>query len=237
MSGKVGIVAALEREVKPATKNWRVVEWDYDGRRFRFLENERCVLVCGGIGAEAARRATKAIITRYRPELIVSLGFAGALDRTMKVGDIFVPHRVTDAGDGSTVQMEGGDGALVTFSSIATAHQKETLAGAYGAQAVDMEAAAVARAAHLHGIRFQAVKAISDNKNFEMPELEPFIKQGEFRLTAFVAHMIMRPWLWPQVVRLAKNSRVATKTLCNWLDQYNSGSRVPGERTSWLASN
>jgi adenosylhomocysteine nucleosidase len=237
MSAKVAIVAALEREVRPALKRWRVLEGEHEGRHFCLYENDCCVLVCGGIGVEAARRAAELLITRYKPEMIVSLGFAGALDATMNVGDIFVPHRVRDAGDGSTLEVEGGEGELVTFASIATAVQKANLAAAYGAQAVDMEAAAVARAARLHGIRFEAVKAISDDNNFDMPELENFIKDGQFCTAGFVAHTVIRPWLWPGLFRLAKNSGRARKTLCAWLDQYNSTSRVPGECTTRIASN
>jgi adenosylhomocysteine nucleosidase len=234
---KIGIVAALEREVKPAIKEWQLTERAHGGRRFRFFENERCVLVCGGIGAEAARRAAEAIIALYRPQLLISAGFAGALDQTMEVGQIFLPRRVTDAGDGSTHQVEAGDGTLVSFGSIATREQKQRLASAYCAQAVDMEAAAVARAAQLHGILFQAVKAISDDKNFDMPELDNFIKDGQFSTTMFVATSVIRPWLWPGIMRLAKNSAKAAKTLSAWLDRYNNGSRVPGESNTRTASN
>jgi adenosylhomocysteine nucleosidase len=237
MSAKVAIVAALEREVKPALKRWCVLEGEHDGHHFHFYENDCCVLVCAGIGIEAARRAAEILVMRYQPEVLVSLGFAGALDGTMKIGDIFLPHRIRDAGDGSTLEAEGGEGELVTFASIATAAQKAKLATAYGAKAVDMEAAAVGRAARLHGIRFHAVKAISDDNNFDMPELDNFIKDGRFCTAGFVAHSVIRPWLWPGLVRLAKNSAQASKTLCAWLDQYNNGSRVPGECTTRIASN
>ena len=44
------------------------------------------VLVCGGMGAPAARRATEAIIQLYGPEVVISAGFAGALQPGMKAG-------------------------------------------------------------------------------------------------------------------------------------------------------
>ena len=58
---KVAIVAALEREVKLAIKRWHVLEGEHNGRPFRFYENNCCVLVCGGIGIEAARRSRRAV--------------------------------------------------------------------------------------------------------------------------------------------------------------------------------
>ena len=49
------------------------------------------------------------------------------------------------------------------------------LAQSYGAQAVDMEAAAVARGAQARGVRFMAVKAISDESTFAMPSMDRFV--------------------------------------------------------------
>ncbi len=52
----------------------------YDGRSFVFFERDDMVVVCGGIGVEAARRAAEAVIALYHPALLQSVGFAGALD-------------------------------------------------------------------------------------------------------------------------------------------------------------
>lgn len=221
MSAKIAIVAALEREVKPAIKHWQVVQREHDGGRFRFFESSMCVLVCGGIGAEAARRAAEAVIALYEPEQIISLGFAGALDESFRVGDAFIPRIVIDAGDSSISETGVGQGTLLSFGSVVGAQQKAKLATAYSAQAVDMESAAVARVAQLHEVRFEAVKAISDEKNLDMPDVDRFVKDGKFCTGRFVAYSAIRPWLWPRVIRLAKNSARATKTLCAWLDQYN----------------
>ena len=50
------MVAALEREVRSLIRDWRACEKEVNGRRFRFFETDDAVVVCGGIGAEAARR-------------------------------------------------------------------------------------------------------------------------------------------------------------------------------------
>jgi len=85
---KVALVAALEREVWPIVRHWAFEERQFSDKRFRFYENDRAVLVCGGIGAEAARRATEAIITGFNPVAVVSVGFAGALDPSLRVGTV-----------------------------------------------------------------------------------------------------------------------------------------------------
>src|SRR6202021_4046625 len=95
---KLAIVAALEREVRPLIKNWRSSEKQHDGRPFRVFEGriqeKDVILVCGGIGAAAARRAAEAVIAIYAPSVIYSVGFAGATHSGLKVGDILLPRRL-----------------------------------------------------------------------------------------------------------------------------------------------
>ncbi len=215
---RVAIVAALEREVRPLIKEWRVSETEVGGRRFRFFEKDEFVLVCGGIGAEAARRAAEAVIAIYAPSVIYSTGFAGALDAALKVGDVVQPRRVVNAGDGSSVSLDRGESVLVSFGSVASPAQKASLRDSFGAQAVDMEAAAVARAAEARGAEFAVVKVISDEFNFAFPSMERFVdSNGQFLQGRFAWFAAVRPWLWPQVARLARNSNRASSALCDWL--------------------
>jgi adenosylhomocysteine nucleosidase len=220
VSDKVAIVAALEREVRPLIKGWHLCERQYEGRRFRFFENEWAVLVCGGIGAEAARRASEAVIAIYHPSLVISAGFAGALDPGLLVGDILTPRWVIDAGDGSRADTGAGDGALVSVDSVAGPEQKAKITKAYGAQAVDMEAAAVARGAQARGVRFTAIKAISDESGFVIPPMAEFVTEdGCFRTGRFVIFAVLRPWLWFKLIRLARNASRAASALCVSLEQ------------------
>lgn len=220
------MVAALEREVGGLIKNWKRTERELEGRKFVFFEHGDRVMVCGGIGVEAARRAAEAAIVLYRPVLVQSVGFAGALQSGLRVGDIFSPAIVLDARDGSRVEIKGGNGVLLTCMAVASRTQKAHLAEAYGAQAVDMEAAAVAAAARCHGIAFRATKVISDGLGFEVPKTAPFIDgQGRFRNASFVLFAALRPWLWGRVATLARNSRKAARILSEHLEA-SSGTEV-----------
>jgi len=62
---RIAIIAAMEREVRPLIRSWKVrtvSAMEHGGRRYRLFDNGEATLVCGGIGAEAARRATEAVI-------------------------------------------------------------------------------------------------------------------------------------------------------------------------------
>jgi len=217
---RVAFVAALEREVRPLIKHWRLKEREHDARRFRFFEDGETILVCGGIGAQAARRAAEAVIVLYTPRIVYTVGYAGALDPELKVADVLRPARVINASDGSSLQIAGGQGILVTHAVMATAAQKSRLRESFGAQAVDMEASGVARAAEARAIRFGAIKVISDEHDFELPGTDRFVDtEGHFQETRFAMHVALRPWMWTRVIRLARNSKRATRVLCEALQE------------------
>ncbi len=216
---RIAIIAALEREVSILIRRSRRVEHNHSGRSFIFYEIGDSILVAGGIGPEAARRAAEAAVAIYHVDLLHSVGFAGALQAGMRVGDIFTPSLVIDCRDGSRISIEGGKGTLLTCTHVAGAQQKAKLAQAYTAQAIDMEAAAVAAAARAHGIAFHATKVISDGFEFDMPDLSPFIDvQGRFGNARFVLYAALRPWLWLRMAELARNSGKAAKVLGEYLN-------------------
>lgn len=211
---EIAVVAALEREIAPLVRNWRVTEKEHGGREYRIFESGKAVVVCGGMGFDAARRATEAVIALHHPSVVLSVGFAGALDSSLHAGDVLQPRYVVDSRDGTRTDTGSGSGVLVSFPAIADAEQKAKLAKSYSAQAVDMEAAAVAKGAEARGLRFAAVKAISDEVGFAMPPMDRFIAaDGTFRAQRFVLYAATRPFLWPGLLRLAQNSAKAARAL------------------------
>lgn len=239
MSRRLAIIAALEREVRPLVKGWPSVKASHQGREFSFYEGEHATVVCGGIGSEAARRAAEAVIANYSPDLLISAGVAGALVSELKVGDAIFPATVIDTRDGSRHETAVHDAPvgntalgrtiLASYPEVASVAQKQQLTKSYGAHAVDMEGAAVALAAEVHGIPFLAVKAISDELEFEIPEISRFIRGGQFDTTRFLLHIAIRPWLWLRVIRLARNTQIASENLCAWLrDSVLTNTIVPG---------
>ena len=218
---KIAIIAAMEREVKPLIRSWKVRMIEHGGRRYRLFENGDAALVCGGIGAEAARRATEAMIREVLPVRVISVGFAGALDAALHVGQVLQPRTVINAADGARTEVGLGEGILVSSATVAGKEQKVRLRKAYGAMAVDMEAAAVAQGAEARGVEFGVLKAISDAADFGPPAMDRFVADdGRFHSASFACHVALRPWLWGTTIALARNSAKASRALCGALASY-----------------
>jgi nucleoside phosphorylase len=224
---KIAIIAALEQELRPLIRHWSPTKAQHEGREFTFYDGAYAVAVCSGIGPEPGRRAAEAVIARYSPELLISAGIAGGLTPDLKVGETIFPATIIDARDSSRHQTAIHDApvgktplaktVVVSYPEIAGAEQKLKLGKAFGAHAVDMEGASVALAAEAHGLPLVAIKAISDDVNFELPEMMPFFRDGQFQAARFALHVVFRPWLWMKVFRLARNTKLASENLCAWL--------------------
>lgn len=216
---RFAIVAALERELAPLVKDWKRVTVS----ELRVYESGGSVATAGGIGRERAAAAAKVLVDKYSPKVLISAGLAGALDSRVSLGDAVFASKVIDATTGRSWPAASGSTVLVTSSALASVADKRTLAARYQAQAVDMEAAAVAEVAAQKGITFMAAKAISDAADFELPGLGRFIRGGRFRTASFAAYSAIRPWLWPRVWQLARNSERAIQALTHLLKQLISG--------------
>src|ERR1039457_1079746 len=128
---KIAIIAAMEREVWPLIRRWTNRTVEHGGRRYRLFENENAALVCAGIGPPAARRATEALIREVNPVRIISVGFAGALDDSLQVGDVLQPRTVINSADGVRTEVRSGQGTLVSSPTVADKEQKIRLSKAY----------------------------------------------------------------------------------------------------------
>ncbi|MGD0415968.1 MAG: hypothetical protein ABSA80_11480 [Terriglobales bacterium] len=228
---KTAIIAAMEREVRPLIRGWKVRMMEHGGRRYRLFENGEAALVCGGIGAEAARRATEAVIQEVKPMRVMSVGFAGGLDVSLLVGHILEPRTVINTADGVRTEIGSGEGILVSSATVAGKEQKIRLGKAYGASAVDMEAAAVAQGAQARGVEFAALKAISDSADFNLPAMDRFVaSDGSFHSFRFACHIALRPWLWRTTIALARNSSEASQALCAALVSYLGREKLSGAK-------
>jgi adenosylhomocysteine nucleosidase len=211
MSRITGIIAALPREVAPLVKGWKTEK--LPGNRVVYVRDD-VVVACAGMGPSQVALAVTAARALLPVTELISVGLAGACNPAVRVGDVVRPGVVIDRNTGERFLDEQYDTVLVSTSAILSVAEKERLRVAYGAAAVDMEAATVARLARAHGLKFQAIKVISDGADFNMGGLAGFATEdGQFREGAFALHAAVRPWMWGRLMSLARNSSKAVKAL------------------------
>lgn len=207
----IAIVAALPREIAGLVCGTRP-DKELLRRGVHLHRVRGGVVVAAGMGAARVTLAVEAALATEGVETLVSAGLAGACSAEVRPGEVVEASTVVDARTGERFAAVRGqsDRVLVTSEAIAGVREKARLAGSYGAAMVDMEAATVARLARAYGVRFRAVKGISDAQDFEMESLSRFADaRGHFRTGAFAVHTAVRPWRWGTAIRLGRNSNRA----------------------------
>ena len=179
------------------------------------FELPNAVIAVGGIGEKFARRAAEVAIDHAQPKLLFSAGIVGAISPKLKVGDVGKIRQVVDVATGEIYPASGGGNwVLATSQDVSDAAEKHELLTKFGADVVDMEAAAVAQVAKERGLQFAAIKAISDDAEFDMPPLNRFIDNGKFDTRRFLIYVALHPRWWRVLGKIKKNSEIATEKLC-----------------------
>jgi adenosylhomocysteine nucleosidase len=232
---KIAIIAAMEREIAPLVRGWQRGTLLSGERKFVLFERDGVVAVVSGIGCKNAELAARAVVEQRRPSLLISVGLAGALIRSLKVGSVFTPNVVVDVAHGAEYRCAAdgnhvSGGVLVSAAEIVGAEAKRELVNRFHGLVVDMEAAGVAKLAQKEHIGFRCVKAISDEADFAMPPMGRFLNAaGEFQSGKFALWAALRPWQWPRIAALARNSRRAISALSDRLQKDLASTLAPKE--------
>lgn len=234
----IGLIAAMPEEIKPLLARIETYSRETAGNftmyRFRAGHRDAC-LVESGLGPEKAARATATLIAAAAPDLVINFGLGGAVAPGLRVGDVVIAQRLLFARERLFSEQLGlspklavtaldllqrnleapfliCQGTCVTSGAILAKRETARLLPAGVVNPVlEMETAAVAKIAAREGVPLLAIRAISDDATEEL----------EFNITDFTdrnmnikVHRVLwsltrRPWLVPQLMRLARNSKRA----------------------------
>jgi adenosylhomocysteine nucleosidase len=184
-------------------------------------------------GADAAR--ARDLATRLLAEgcaALASIGTAGGLDEALAPGAVVIADSVI-AADGAHFAADprwraalaerltaGGMGvntALIAGSDAAVPDgvEKRRLRQEIGAACCDMESHAVAAVAAASCVPFIAVRAVADPAALALPQaaLAAVDPDGALRLGALAAALLARPGDIGDMIRLARASRMALRSL------------------------
>ncbi len=220
------VLFSLRRESAPFRRIHRPYQefWDAPCRTtFCGASGSGVVVMETGVGAPRVRRAVEWALSEpvfldvvLVPRVVICAGFAGALSDELGVGDVFVPNAVVDS-DGCRwpTMMRGSHGTLLTLPRmVGDPAEKRRLGEQYGAAAVDMESAAVARVCDEHGVPFGCVRVISDDVETALsPRLTTLLAGERVSPVRASAALLRSPALGVEFWRLARNTRFAARRL------------------------
>ena len=215
------IIVALPREAAALVSGWQAHK-QHHHRGIYMWTRADAIVVAAGMGAARAAFAVEAALAHGAVSSLISAGLAGACDPAIAVGSVIEATEVIDARSGerhTTASCQPQPVRLVTGNGIAGIREKARLFASYDAAACDMEAATVARLAGAHQIPFRAIKAVSDNFDFELGAMERFTtRHGHFHTRRFALHTAVRPHTWAKTMKLGRHSALALKRLTATLE-------------------
>jgi adenosylhomocysteine nucleosidase len=179
----IGLIAALPWEIAPLlrrcekVRRYKAASFVMHGGRYRGI---KLAAAEAGMGFARARTAAQAMIDGHNPDFVLAVGFSGALQSGLRVGDVVVANALVDE-HGQSVALdlampaspESGlhVGRLLTSDRlIRRAEEKLELGRRYDALAVDLESLAVAQVCRERKRRFMAVRVVSDDAASDLPE-------------------------------------------------------------------
>jgi len=195
--------------------------------------NREIVLVESGPGVRCAAKAAHAMIDAYRPQLIVSTGFAGGLNPRVRRQDLVAATSLANL-QGGVIALDPAAlvpwlaevrnlhlGRLLTFDRVVRLREeKEQLSHQHDALAVDMESFAVAEACRDRAVDFLAIRAISDAVDDELPpDIGKLLAQKSFagQLGAALGSVFRRPAAMKDLFNLHQNALASSNRLAKFL--------------------
>jgi adenosylhomocysteine nucleosidase len=205
------MVAAEAREFSGFLKRFGpAVRFDLSGAKFArqvSRDGDKWLLVANGPGPRCVEE-----VLRQKMEVsgIINTGFCGALDPSLRIGDIVVWGDVPCHARFVRGEISSSDHVVVT------AEEKRRLREKTGAIAAEMEAGAVKKTADMWDVPFYCVRAVSDTAGEDMPLDFNLYRdaQGRFSLPRIALAAMSRPFTRiPALKRLEANCNVASESL------------------------
>jgi adenosylhomocysteine nucleosidase len=247
---KIAFIFALKHELQPVLRRFpaavptridNLPAWQFtvksDKKPFSTLTGKgpvQCIIAESGIGMANASHATIAVIESFKPDMIISIGFCGALRTGITTGDLVLAEQLFIHKNGSLKPQTGlklsDERAILpqtaklklfsgTFITTETMVSKENiiplLDETMQTPVLEMESSAVSRICINAGIRFAAIRSVSDPAEEDPFLLAYDIIGPDFRIDrkrALVA-LLKKPGHLPQLLRLMRNSRLAGNSL------------------------
>jgi adenosylhomocysteine nucleosidase len=230
-------VASEASELKPFAAmltGLRKLNWPLDYAFEGILEGRRILLAANGAGPNLAARAVEVAIravmvaelSSSKLEAVVSTGYCGALDPSLRECRILVATQLLDLSRTQTFDcipvapgLEFASGVIVSQNRVAMNAAEKRQLLAHNALAVDMEAAGVAARATSAGLPFACIKVVSDraDETFQTDFNRMRTPEGRIARGKIGLHAVTHPYVVPELLRLRRRTQDAAKALGDFL--------------------
>lgn len=223
---RIAVVASQEREFSGVLRRFGAGEKVNSPLRFaRRVRNGgfEWLLLADGQGALAAGRACAAISNWRELFAVGSIGYCGGTRPAWKRGDVLMAHEVEDRRSGERFPCWMPDaghappaGRVLTVERVIGAAREKRSFGEEGVDAVEMEAASVARFALEHNVRFFSLKAVSDpcDEDLAIDFNRAMRPDGSTRIASILVQAAAQPWLGiPCLSALARAAALSSENL------------------------
>ena len=139
------------------------------------LHGKSVAAIHTGVGRKICCERMEVILRRERFEYLISAGFAGALDKDLRIGDLLIAENFSSPALLRSPHLDLAEdglflGKLLTASGMIESNaEREQLARETGAVAVDMETEFIADACAEHELPILSLRAISDTPSEPFP--------------------------------------------------------------------
>src|SRR5690349_16081795 len=111
LMARVGIVAAMFREVHPLLRTMKPLKYLPD-KRVRLYADDEKVIAYAGMGSELAAVASQAVLATGELSAVASVGWAGGLNPSTSGGQVVEPSIIIDGTSGERFSATGSSGTL-----------------------------------------------------------------------------------------------------------------------------
>jgi nucleoside phosphorylase len=181
MKSYIAVVYSIDQEILFFKRALLFIKQEVINKRkilFYRLKDKEIILCKIGVGSKNIEKNLNMINENYNISKIILIGFAGALDKRLKIGDCILPVTVRNNDTQEEISVKTGKkGVLNTVSDIFCKKEKFELKQKHKEiLAVDMESFYFAQWQKKQGKEIFIIKSISDSFNFIMPEKTVMLK-------------------------------------------------------------
>jgi adenosylhomocysteine nucleosidase len=192
------------------------------------LHGKNLAVIHTGVGRRTCRERLEVLLRRENFSGLISAGFAGALEKDLRVGHLLVAENFSSPQllDSPGLDLAGDRiflGKLLTVPRmIESMDERESLHKKHGAAAVDMETEVIAELCDAHNLPMFSVRAISDTATESFPAPANVLFDVAKQKTNFVrlaGYLATHPGAIPRLNAFRSQVGVARKALADVLEQ------------------